>query len=109
MKLNEYKYFGFLGETVGLPNTGYLKDSIIDKLDYNRSKILDYLEQGKRILGCPCGAVLEINTGEELCHGYGVYSDGVYAWPEFILHYIKNYNIKLPEGLIKRADAEIME
>lgn len=83
-------------------DNGSVKDFIIDKVDYSKEKVINYLKNQKRIAGCPRSAI-DCITGEVISPSFSVYTDGEFQWCDFLLYHIEKYNISLPEALIEKA------
>ncbi len=85
-----------------LPNP---KDYIDTSWDIcERNKIINYLENGKRLamyLGLsPC----------RICNGYfgsKDLTDNVYIWPEGFVHYLKEHGVKPPQEFIEHVLSEV--
>ena len=60
---------------------------------------MDYLKRGKILAGCP-GILRDVFTGEKICGGWLLYSDGVYSWESDIIYYYEKYNLRLPRDFI---------
>lgn len=72
-------YLGFFSElNLSMADNGSIKSFIIDKVDYDKAKIIRYLKNGKKE------------------------SVGEYVWRNDLEYYVKNYNIKLPDNFIKK-------
>ena len=83
-----------------------IKDCIIDKVTYDKDKIIEYLKSKKRIAGCPRAAV-DCITGQEISPSFSVYSDGLYDWCDFLIYHIQNYNIDLPNEFIAHIISQV--
>lgn len=95
---------GFFHEMHLYADNGSVKDFIVDSIDYDKSKIIKYLQTQKRVAGCPKPAV-DCVTGETISTSFSIYTDDEYEWCDFIIFHINKYNISLPENLIKKASA----
>lgn len=96
---------GFFSEmNLTAHNDGSIKENIIDEIDYDKTKLLEYLESFKHIASCPREAI-DCLTGEIISPSFRVFDDGEYCWSDFLIYHIKKYNIKLPAGLIDKANA----
>ena len=62
-----------------------------------KEKIINYLESG---------TVKDYYMGFSLCrfcncvNGCADMTDGIYVWPEGLLHYVKDHNVELPEEFV---------
>lgn len=79
-------------------------DYLVDDIEYDKQKVLDYLAKGQKIAGCP-RAGIDCVTGEQISVSFFVYSDGEYDWCDFLPYHIKKYNIRLPEKFIEKVEA----
>lgn len=85
-------------------NDSSIKDSIIKSVNYDKKKIIDYLNKQKRIAGCPREAI-DCMTGKKIADSFSVYNDGEFEWCDFLIYHIEKYNLKLPIELINKAEA----
>ena len=86
-------------------NSGSVHDFIVDTVDYDIDKMAKYLTSFKRQAICPRNAI-DCVTGEVISSNFKVYHDGEYRWCDFLVYHIKKYKIKLPQGLIEKANAQ---
>lgn len=94
------KYIGFFDEYDLYVKTGSLKDSIVENIDYDKAKVIAYLNSFERYAACP-KILHDCITGEEICQSFNVITDGEYEWCSFLLYYIDRYNIALPKEFIE--------
>jgi hypothetical protein len=93
---------GFFSEMhISYGNTGSIKDSIVENVDYDRDKVVEYLTSFKRAAGCP-RASIDCITGEEISPSFLIFNDGEYEWCDFLAYHIKKYNISLPKDFLKK-------
>jgi hypothetical protein len=85
-------------------DSGSIKKFIVEKVDYDKEKVIKYLESFGRQAVCPRRAI-DCISGKEIASSYAVNDDGEYCWCDFLIYHIKKYNIKLPAGLIEKAGA----
>ncbi len=98
---------GFFSEMHLYADNGEAKENVVDKINYDREKVIIYLsERNRRLGGCP-KTTLDCITGKEIAPSFSVYSDGEYEWCDFLVYHIKNYNIKLPQEFIDKIGAGI--
>lgn len=95
---------GFYKEMQFINNCGSIKDFLVDNVDYDKKKVIDYLKSGKLIAGCP-RAAFDCITKEKLSNSFLVYTDGEYDWCDFLMHHIEKYNIILPQKFIDKIKA----
>ena len=93
---------GCFSEMECYADNGSIKDHIVDKIDYDKTKVINYLKSQNRIAGCPRQAI-DCLTGNVISPSFSVYTDGEYRWCDFLLYHIEKYNIKLPQHLISKA------
>ena len=85
---------------------GSINDYLVDEINYDREKLCAYLENGRHISSCsvhPIGCI----TKQEIGDRFRCYTDDDYVWADFLPYHIRKYNLKMPDDLIKRADANI--
>lgn len=80
-------------------NNGSIKDSIVENVDYDKGKVVEYLRSFKHFSSCPKAAI-DCMTGKEISPSFRIYKDGDYCWADFLAYHIEKYNIKLPQGFI---------
>lgn len=61
-----------------------------------QSRILSYLDGGELVLASPSVAV-DVITGERISQTNCILTDGEYSWSGSLGHYIRKYNLRLPE------------
>lgn len=87
-------------------NNGSVKKHIISKVNYDKTKIIKYLESFKYKASCPKNAI-DCVTNEIISSSFKVYDDGEFRWCDFLIYHIKKYNIKLPQKMIEKANANL--
>lgn len=87
-------------------NNGSINDFLVDSVDYDVKKIVKYLNSFKMQAICSRSAI-DCVTGKEISSSFKVFNDGEYRWCDFLIYHIEHYNIKLPQGLIDKANASI--
>ena len=75
------KSIGFFSEMKLYQNDGSIKDNLVDDVNYDKEKIIEYLKSQK----------------EKISDSFSVYNDGEYKWCDFLIYHIEKYNIKLPD------------
>lgn len=100
------KYIGFFDEMKLYVNNGSVKEYFVEKVNYDKCKVIEYLRKQRRIAGCPREGI-DCITGEAISPSFSVFNDGEYEWCDFLIYHIMNYNIWLPEEFIKKVDAQI--
>lgn len=98
------KYVGFFSEMKLYENMGSVKEYLVEKVSYDKQKVIEYLKNQRRIAGCPREGI-DCVTGEAISPSFSVYNDGEYEWCDFLVYHIKHYNIRLPEEFIKKIGA----
>lgn len=86
-------------------NSGSVHEFIVDSVDYDIGKMVIYLSSFKMQAVCPRNAI-DCVTGEIISSNFKIYSDGEYRWCDFLIYHIQKYKIKLPQGLIEKANAQ---
>ncbi len=87
-------------------NSGSVRDSLVDSVNYDIDKMVRYLSSFQRQAICPRPAI-DCVTGKEISTSFKVFNDGEYRWCDFLIYHIQKYKIKLPQGLIEKANAYI--
>ena len=95
---------GWFSEMKCHSDNGSIKEHIIENVNYDKAKILNYLKSCKRIAVCPRSAI-DCLTGEVISQSFSVYDDGEFCWGDFLLYHIEKYCIKLPQAFINKANA----
>ncbi|MCD7772495.1 MAG: hypothetical protein LUH08_00320 [Ruminococcus sp.] len=98
-------YLGLYSEMRLYADNGKLKDNICEEIDYDKKKVVDYLNAQEKIAVCPRVAI-DCLTGEQIATSFSVYTDGEYEWCDFLAYHIQKYNVKLPEEFINKVGAE---
>ncbi len=94
---------GFFHEMELYADNGKVKDHIVEVVDYDKDRVIEYMDAQKRYASCP-KAVIDLITGEEIAQSFSVYTDGEYEWCDFLPYYIKKYNIMLPQSFLDKID-----
>ena len=95
------KYIGFFSEMKLYENNGSVKEHMVEKVNYDKQRVIEYLLKQKRIAGCPREGI-DCVTGETISPSFFVYNDGEYEWCDFLVYHIKNYSILLSEEFIQQ-------
>ena len=85
-------------------NNGPIKESIVESVNYNKEKVIDYINNNK-VVGICARYAIDCITGEEISSGFKILNDGEYEWPDFLAYHIMKYNLKLPEAFIEKINA----
>ncbi len=87
-------------------NSGSVRDFLVDSVNYDVDKMVQYLSSFRRQAVCPRPAI-DCVTGEEISTCFNVFNDGEYCWCDFLIYHIQHYKIRLPQGLIEKANASV--
>ena len=98
------KSIGFFKEMNLYADVGSVRDYLIEDVNYDKQKVINYLKNQRRVAGCPRSAI-DCITGEEISRSFSVYNDGEYEWCDFLIYHIEHYNIKLPKDFISKIGA----
>lgn len=80
-----------------------LRNNIQDGEINDKEKVIAYLKSGQMILFRP-EIVPDVLSKDEVWIGNtSIYSDGVWIWKEYLIHYLEKYNIQLPSEFIFHA------
>lgn len=99
------KTIGMFSEMRLYADDGSVKDYLVDEVDYDKIKMVEYLESFEHQASCP-RAGIDCVTGEPISKSFLVINDGEYEWCDFLSYHISKYNIELPKEFIKKARAE---
>lgn len=102
------KTVGFFEEMKLYENDGPIRDFLVDSVDYDKDRVIEYLKSFKVTGICPRRPI-DCITGEEIASGFRVIDDGEYEWCDFLPYHIEKYNIRLPEDFIKKIEADETE
>ena len=95
-------YLGFFSEfNLSMADNGSIKNFIIDRVDYDKDRIIRYLKNGREEAVCP-KVVYDLINNTIISTSFSVLSDGEYVWRNDFEYYVKNYNIKLPDDFIRK-------
>lgn len=97
-------YLGFFKEMALYRDSGSVQEHLVDSVDYDKQKVIDYLSNQKAIARCPKYAI-DCVTGKNIDTNFTVHNDGEYEWCNFLIYHIEKYNIKLPKEFIKKIGA----
>ena len=109
-KGREMKQIGFFEEMNLYANTGSIKDVIIKEVNYDKRKVIAYLENGQRVAICPRNAI-DCMTGNPISTSFSIYNDmdQEYEWGDFLVYHIKKYNINLPDEFLEKIERDTGE
>lgn len=79
-----------------------LEEAIKSEIKYDKTKVIQYLEKGKNIGCCPKNC-FDVFDGEYIDMSFSIKTDGELNWRSDLSHYVKKYNVELPEKLIMKA------
>ena len=68
-----------------------------------RRRIADYLRSGQKRVGYCGWSYCRFGCGR---NGTIEQTDGVYAWPEGLAHYVEVHSVRLPEAFVEHARAQ---
>lgn len=100
------KSIGFFSEMNLYADSGSVHENLLDAVDYDKGKIIDYLQAQKRVAGCPRDAI-DCMTGRSISSSFSVYTDGEYEWCDFLIYHVEKYNVKLPKEFIEKVETSI--
>lgn len=101
------KYIGFFSEnSLSMADIGSIKEFLSKNVNYDKNKIIDYLNKGKKEAVCP-RFIYDAITNEQIATSFTVYTDGEYVWKSDLQYYIRKYNIILPSDFISKIQSQI--
>ncbi len=85
------------------PKRGYpfMRDSFCENPYPGQGRVIYYLLHGEKDM-CSFSDKNDIFTGERIENGNLWMNDGEYVWPLTMAHYVKRYNLRLPEAFEKK-------
>ena len=95
---------GCFSEMNCFADNGSINEHIVDKVNYNKDKVIEYLSNHKKLASCPREAI-DCKTGKKISDSFVVFTDGEYQWCDFLEYHIKKYNIKLPKEFLEKIQA----
>ncbi len=87
-------------------DNGSIKDSLVEHVDYDKAAVIAYLQSFKHRASCARNAI-DCVTGKVISSYFLCYDDGEYCWCDFLIYHIQHYKIRLPQGLIEKANASV--
>ena len=103
MEMKYLNSIGFFSEmNLTAFDNGSIKEYIVDSVNYDKKKIVRYLQSFKHKASCPKQAI-DCITGETISPSFLVYDDGDYCWADFLVYHIEKYNIKLNDDFIRHV------
>jgi hypothetical protein len=78
---------------------------LLSKKSYkNKESLVSYLSGGQIILLVPAAESDCLSDDGEIIGSWSIYSDGRWLWRDFLIGYVKKYNIGLPKDFIVNAE-----
>lgn len=97
MKLKGTGFFRELGYDLNKS----LRESISGHINDNSAEIIKYLEDGVMLIVSPGFVSDVLNESKGVVGSYSIRTDGVWAWPEVLSYYVKEYQVNLSEEFIE--------
>jgi hypothetical protein len=82
-----------------------LRDSLQQTSDKHETEIVGYLLSGKILIACFGIASDILNPSSEFKIAPHIMTDGVWAWPQDLAYYVKEYHVLLPDSFINHMIA----
>ena len=99
MKLKKVGFFCELKH--GDPSGPSLKNAVQSVAHYDKDCIVKYIRSSILIIGSP-GVVRDVlDPAAPAIGASNILTDGEWAWPEDLAHYVSKYNVDLPRDFIK--------
>lgn len=92
-------WFNDLAPT-GLPRPQLLVGALAEPM---RTLVLSYLRQGKVLVRYPESSHCRFACGE-VEMGRADLTDGTFAWPEGLAHYVEHHSVRLPERFLQHVE-----
>jgi hypothetical protein len=97
MKLKRVGFFRELRH--GAPDGPQLRSLIADLPQPDEARIVDYLKSGVVLIATPAFVEDVLTPGQRIGSPH-ILTDGVWAWPGDLAHYVENYHVRLPEEFL---------
>lgn len=65
----------------------------------DEARIADYLRRGQPYIASP-GVTFDVLDGRGPIGSGTILTDGVWAWPDDLAHYLETYHVELPEAFV---------
>lgn len=95
---------GFYEEMNMYNNNGPIKESLVESVNYNKKKVIEYIKNNK-VVGICARPAIDCITGEEISSGFQILNDGEYEWADFLAYHIAKYNLTLPKAFLEKINA----
>jgi hypothetical protein len=96
---------GFFSELKhGRPEGGSLRASLQPAAGPDDARLVAYLRGGKRLTMAP-GPVRDVLAANAIIGTLEILTDGTYAWPSDLAHYIERHHAAAPVALLEHARA----
>ena len=104
------KHIGFFRELQhGDPNGPSLKSAVRPAPNYETKDIVKYLRTAPLLVASP-GLVRDIlDPVAPIIGAPNILTDGEWAWPEDLAHYVENYNVDLPQEFVRTLTVRAFE
>jgi hypothetical protein len=94
---------GFFSELKhGRPDGGSLRASLQPKPGAEDARLVAYLRAGKRLMVAP-GPVRDVLAANAIIGTLEIFTDGTFAWPSDLAHYIERHRAQAPIALLEHA------
>ncbi|WP_145450686.1 hypothetical protein [Gimesia panareensis] len=101
----ELRPVGFFNECFGGSSGPALMEAVRPSSHAEENEMASYLDQGK-VFACIMGQARDVLSPDREVAGSGachILTDGVWAWPAFLSHYLRRYHVELPVELWEQA------
>jgi hypothetical protein len=96
----ELRRVGFFRElSYGTENDPTIKEKLPYRLQ-DEDNLLEYLNSGLVFVLSP-GIERDVFLPDKIIGSITIRTDGIWAWPESLMYYLKNYHIILPEDFVE--------
>ena len=94
---------GFFSELKhGRPEGGSLRASLQPAAGPDDAQLVAYLRSGKRLMVAP-GPVRDVLAKNAIIGTLEILTDGTFAWPSDLAHYIERHHAQPPAALLEHA------
>lgn len=96
---------GFFSELRhGRPEGGSLRSALRPTAGPDDARLVAYLRAGKRLMMAPA-PVRDVLANNAIIGSLEILTDGTFAWPSDLAHYIERHHASPPEALLAHARA----
>ena len=98
------RHVGFFSDLPhGIPSEPSVESLVASCPQQDEDRLVNYLRCGVLFIACP-GVVRDVLSKSDSIIGCAhILTDGVWAWPEDLAHYVSRYHVRLPSAFAEHA------